>query len=251
MKKLAVIAIIIALSVSNSLKAQQTLVIPDSFTQLELKGPLRVELIPSDQYETIVTLYGIEQNRLSWHTKGAQLSIVLKAGYLDRNSYAEVKVHYKNLYRLSSEGATITTSDAISADKFMLETLGGNNKIQLNVEVEDLQVNTAGKSDILITGSARWADLRAILGSRIDCMQMDISDVLAVSNQGAEIYVNASQRLDARVSSGGNVYYLGNPRLKTKTSLGGGVVSVEIPKAAGQHAAQDLPESGDSEDEDI
>ena len=250
MKKLAVITFLIFAYANSNLKAQQTLEIADSFTQLELKGPMRVELIPSDEYKTIITLYGIEQNRLSWKAKGSQLSLQLRSGYLDRNSYAEVKVHYKNIEKLSCEGATITTSDAIVSDKFMLETLGGVNKIQLNVEVEDLQVNTAGKSDILIIGSARWADLRAILGSRIDCMQMNINDVLAISNQGSEIYVNVLQRLDARVNSGGNVYYLGNPRLKTKKTLGGGVVSVETPKAIGQ-STQEVAYGDDEEDQDI
>jgi|GEM_PF-2900762 len=253
MKKLAIVIVLIALSMSNLVKAQQSFEIAASFTQLELKGPLRVELIPAEVYKTVVTLYGVEPNRLNWKTKGQLLTLIMRTGYLEKEGFAEIKVYYKELASISCEGATITNSESIDADKLNIETLGSKNNIQLNVNVHDLQVNTSGKSDILITGVAKWADLRAILGSRIDCMQMEISDVTAISNQGSEIYVNALDRLDAKVNSGGNVYYLGNPRLRVKSTLGGGVISVEPPAQLrqGPVIAKDITDLEDDPNGDI
>lgn len=223
--------IILTALFSLVVSAQQVVEIPVQFSSLNLKGPLRVELIPSDECRAVVSLYGVEPSRLSWHSKGSLLSIIMRVGLMDKNCYAEVKIYYTALSSILSEGATITNDNVLEGESLAISTQGSVNKIQLNIVVQQLDIKASGKSDIAIIGSAKWADLRAIMGSRIDCMQMEIADVIASSNQGSEIYVKVSDRLDANVSTAGNIYYMGKPRLKVKSTLGGGVIAIEPPKS--------------------
>lgn len=235
-----IILITILLSVSSRTFAQSSFEINAQFTQISLHGPFKVELIPAESSSAVVTLYGVDQNRVKWSAKNGKLNLSLQVGLLDKNSFADVKIYYTELSYIGVEGITMKNSEPLVGTELTLATIGSINKVQLSVNLAELNVTATGKSEIVLRGSSQNADIKAYIGARIDCMQCEIEDVVATANQGSEIYIKTSGRLDAKVSTMGNLYYIGSPKLRAKATLGGAVISIE------PHA---IPEDGNSKSE--
>lgn len=228
---IAIITTILLNVAGSSVSAQSSFEITSQFSQIVLRGAFRAELIPSESCSAVVTIYGAEQNKVDWSVKNGKLNVSLRVGLIDRDCYADIKIYYKDLSYIGVEGVTLKNSEALLGTNLKLETLGGVNKIQLGVNLANLDLTASGNSNIVLRGSIQEADIKAYIGAKVDCMQCEIDDIYATVNQGSEMYVRTSGRLDAKVSTAGNLYYMGNPKLRTKSSLGGAVIMIGSPES--------------------
>lgn len=215
------------LLICGSAVAQNSFEIGMPFTKISLRGAIIAELIPSDKPSATITLNGIEQNRVEWNVKNECLNISLRVGVLDKDCSANVKIYYSTLNYIGIEGTTITSADPLSAERLKIETLGGSNKLVLNVLTTDLDVIATGNCSIKLSGTSTNAVIKAYMGAKVDCMSCVIDNVFATVKQRAELYVKCDGVLDAKVNAGGNLFYLGTPRLNAKATLGGAVIGVD------------------------
>lgn len=215
------------LLVCGKAAAQNSFEIGMPFTKILLRGAITAELIPSDKPSATVTLSGIEQNRVEWSVKNECLNISLRVGVLDKDCSASVKIYYSTLNYIGIEGVTVTSADPLAAERLKIETLGGSNKLELNVSTTDLDVLATGNCSIKLSGTSTNAFIKAYMGAKVDCMRCVIDNVFATVKQRAELYVKCDGVMDAKVNTGGNLFYLGTPRLNAKATFGGAVIGVD------------------------
>lgn len=227
--KRTIIVAILALMTTLSI-AQNTFQIGVPFNGIRLSGALKVELIPSDTVYAEITVHGLEQKRVQWKVKDGVLDVTLRVGLMDKDAYADVKIYYSTLDYIGIEGVTLASADPMQFSTLNFETLGGINKVKLDIDGENLYLTATGDSQINLSGSCGFAKIKAYMGANVDCLQCNIPTVTAIAKQRAEIYVKCETVLDATVSMGANIFYLGSPRLVAKATTGGGIISVDTPK---------------------
>lgn len=228
MKRTIIVALFALLTTFST--AQNTFEIGVPFQGIRVSGALKVELIPAETAHAQVTLNGVEQKRVQWNVKDNILNISLRVGLIDRDASADVKIYYTTLDYIGVEGVTLDGTEPIQVESLKFETLGGINRVNLDVDTENLNVEATGDSKINIGGTSRIAKIKAYMGARVDCMKCEIDMCTVVAKQRSEVYINSKETLDATVSMGANLFYLGSPRLTAKANTAGGIINVDPAK---------------------
>lgn len=226
--KIALISLLILLA--NCAKAQNSFEIGMPFTQISLRGAITAELIPADNASATVTVNGIDQKRVDWNVKNGRLNVSVRVGVLDKDASATLKIYYKELSYIGMESAVITSEETLTGERLAIETFGGVNKLNLKINVRNLDITATGDCKIDLSGEAQEAVIKAYMGAKIDCMRCPMERVMATIRQKAELYVKTSGDLDAKVSLAGNLFYLGTPRLNSKATMGGAIISIDPAK---------------------
>lgn len=227
MKKLLVIFITLV-SVS-SLWAQPTIVINKPFNQVVVRGGFEVVCSSASENGATISYESTQPQVVRWNVSGETLTISMQKGILDEKQKITVNLSIKDVARLTFEGATVTSTDQITCRNLDLEVGGSVNKVALNLNTENLKVNLNGYSNVTLTGIAARCDIRALMGSKIDCSKLEVTYADVISNQKSEVLVWATTLLIAKATMGGNVFYLGDPELRTKTATTGAVVKITAP----------------------
>lgn len=95
--------------------------------------------------------------------------------------------------------------------------------VRLKAEAKyiDLGATTSGRIDI--EGTAEEVDANASTGGTIYAYDLESNDAYARANTGADVRINAEERLRASAGTGGSIRYMGKPRTDIRTNTGGSV----------------------------
>ncbi|MFI3294391.1 MAG: DUF2807 domain-containing protein [Rikenellaceae bacterium] len=236
MKKLfakVIFFVVLSLLWGNSLcVAQQNILLNNYFSQLELSGNLRVNLIPSQSDSTRIEarVYGTSAQRLQWKEKGSTLKVELPSNVVERDCYADLDIYYTELTRLKCDGVSVEARDTIFTESLLVDAQSSINKISLNVVATELKIRATGNSVISVAGRADWLIVNSWLGARVDCLRGTFGDCVVKAQQSSEVVVSVRDRLDAHASGKASIFYHGDPNVLTKESIGGAVVPVILPE---------------------
>lgn len=198
------------------------------FHTVELIGPLKVELIPSATNRMHITVWEIDSKSVDWRVKDNILTVQARKGMINKQGYVEVKLYYQNLERIIGKGAEVTTRTPIKNPSVFLQAESSNGKMDLLVDTEDLTIHTSGKNTIKVKGDTDYANYRAKLGSRIECLKVSAMNAVAHATEKSEIQLYCTELLDARVKTGGNIFYGGDPaEVKVVKNTMGGVEKID------------------------
>ncbi len=153
--------------------------------------------------------------------------IDVASGLLNKVGYVRILATTSTLRSIRSQGAKIECLMPINTSDFSYETVGSINNAELWVETQKLTVKSAGKSDIVVIGSAVEGEFISKINSRIDAIQLKCDIITAKSYNFSEIYLATSGIINATASMGGSIYYYGDARVEKKLSLGGGITKIE------------------------
>ena len=121
----------------------------------------------------------------------------------------------------SNEGAHIVSEKTIKQKQLEVKVQEGA-KIICPVKVDYLTVKSVTGGLIQLSGSTSNQNVEATTGGIYEGYELKSDHASVLSASGAQVRVNASDLLDARVRFGGNIHYMGNPEtLKTKKVIGG------------------------------
>ena len=124
----------------------------------------------------------------------------------------------KSLDFISLSGAVkFTTFDPLKGDRLKVN-MSGASVAQIEVEVEDLEIEASGASEIKMKGSAKNQSMRSSGATSYAAYDLE-SEYADIRLSGAgSARVTVSDELDVRASGASDVRYRGNPTVNSSTS---------------------------------
>ncbi len=204
--------------------------LPD-FTAIALSGNMNVELIAGEVDAIEVQLYESDIKRFTWSVDSHGVLSVSLRPTVGQKARADVRLYYKaDIKSVTVNGARLTANDEIVSSIFRLAVSGGGNA-SVAVAADDVEVEAAANSAVVVTGETTYLSIRATERSKVDTRKLDAVSSEAEAVTGGEIHVFASERLVANARNASTIYYTGNPTIfknrTSRSSVGSGVHKID------------------------
>lgn len=194
-----------------------------SFTTIDVDAPIRLTLtqISSDQAPYIV--YDTKGNETSRFTAEVEKGQVLKIRERydpKRASVTEVQVFYNTLDHITISRADTQLNGALKTKMLDVE-ISNNAKFVAELDVKDLVISVNGNCGVEITGKTLYQMVN-VTSSQYNAARLETMSTIVESHHNAEVRVYATQRLEAKSTTGGKIMYKSTPEiLRTEKTLFG------------------------------
>lgn len=120
-------------------------------------------------------------------------------------------------------GSNVYSENRVSVNSLILSSSAGSN-IRFEVSASELEVSATAGSNVMLEGEVATLKVSASAGSNVKAEDLKAKNCEAKAGSGANVYVNVTNALKGKASSGGNVIYDGNPtNLNISNTSGGNV----------------------------
>ncbi len=168
-----------------------------NFTELEIDGPLIVELVAGEQ-PGVTVLKG--ESQLSWEVNGE--SLVIMARYRRNQDTPEVRVTVPQLEALETTGSVIINGIGVFASRRMDLTIGSQSIVTLEVDTEDLDAKVDGQSVLTLSGNADDFDLSLTAQSIVNAEDLKSGIINVRANHQSVANINSNgAKLTKQVSN--------------------------------------------------
>ena len=181
------------------------------FNQIVLSGKMNVVLEPGDRNSLEVTLHNTEADRFSWNIGDGKLNLRLRAN-TQRDVSADVRIVFKRLNALEVSGASVRGESPVTDGIFALRISNGGH-VTLETRSKDVSVQADGNSAATLSGETLYLDIRANSKAKIDARALQTRSAIVTAQFNAEVFVWATERLEAKANSNSVVYYKGTPEI--------------------------------------
>ncbi len=184
--------------------------ITENFT--EVRGSAGIDIYLTQGNENKITVEADEnlQQYITTDVKNGKLYITTS----ENIGWSKAKKVYVTFVEINtieaSSGSEIVANSVIKSENITLKCSSG---AEMKVEIfsKNLTAQTSSGAELYISGKASSFSAKASSGSEIDAKNLLTINSVAEATSGAEISVNAKEKLDAKASSGANVNYYGSP----------------------------------------
>lgn len=194
------------------------------FDAVSSSGDFDVTIVPGEKYSVEITA---ESNLLSYietDVVGNTLKIRTRGMYSLRDHRTiEIYITTPVLNGVALSGSGIIKTGSFLSDDFRV-TLSGSGDIDTQISSETLKANVSGSGSIFIEGDTFESEFVISGSGKIKSYDLEQSICQATISGSGDMYVNASEAIDAHISGSGRVYYINYPVVHTSISGSGGVV---------------------------
>lgn len=228
-KLFALLFIVIALFISNSLQAEGRQKRQLSgFHGVSVSSGIDLYLTQKNVEEVAVEADSDDLDKIITKVEGGILKIYMKKNSwfnMDWNNHKrKVFVSFMELDKLdASAGSDVSSEGLLKLKELDMDASSGSD-IKLELEAEKLIVESSSGSDIQVKGKVNELQASASSGSDIDASELQAKKCSASVSSGSDIRVFVTDELDANASSGGEISYTGNPKSKDINESSGGDV---------------------------
>ena len=194
-----------------------------SFTSLDVDAPIRLTLTPIDSDQAPYIIYDTKGFDASKFTVEVSRDGVLKIRERydpKRVGVTEVKLFFNSLddIKLSRADAYL---DGVLKVKIVDITISNGAQFIANVDVKDIKISISGDSRVEISGSTIYHDAD-VATAKYNAVELESISTVVHAEHNAEVKVDATERLEAKSSTGGKIFYKSEPELlRTEKSLFG------------------------------
>ncbi|MDG1112088.1 MAG: DUF2807 domain-containing protein [Polaribacter sp.] len=213
----------------NGIKGDRNVVtenrkITEDFTAIRTSTGLDVNITQENQNAVIVEADENLQNLIVTEVENGVLKI-----YSEKNIWSakskKVHVSIKTLNSLkASSGSDVRTVKKIQSEEISIGASSGAS-VRMTVVANSIATNTSSGATIRVSGSADNHAAKASSGSSIKAYDLISKNVIVNVSSGANIEIHASEKIEARASSGGDIDYKGTPKKVLRRSSSGGSIS--------------------------
>lgn len=192
----------------------------DAFSKVVANDAVTVFLIPSNEQK--VEISGFQADKVQLKVENKVLYIHFPDSNPVEGNDILAKVFFTELNALeANDGCNIGASGLITAPNFDIVAMESS-KIKLSIKADKVNARISQGSKLDLMGSTLALDVVANNASKINANSCSVQEAVVNANAGGEIYVNASQSVDAKVRAGGSIFISGNPKKVAKQTLLGG-----------------------------
>ena len=219
MKKLLFILLLI-----SSLTYAQTEKKVGDFHKVTAFDQITVELIASE--ENKVVLSGTNSDVVEVVNKNGELKLRMPLTNLLKGNQVNAKVYYTDLTAIeANEGSQISSDSSIKAIGFDIIAKEGS-KIDINLEVSNLNVKITSGGIVKIAGTAKNQDVVISAGAIYEAKELTTEQTVISINAGGEATIFATELVDAKARAGGDILIYGNPAQINKKTFAGGHIKI-------------------------
>ncbi|WP_170827508.1 head GIN domain-containing protein [Roseivirga sp. 4D4] len=199
----------------------------DSFTELKVSEGIQVIAKKGNENSVDIEVSRMDIDRVRTEVRGDRLSIfVSRNSWSRRNRNGRIRVTLTYTEEIeeivANTSAEISFEDMIETRRLSVTTsTSGVVDAKIKVTSLDLSATTSGRIDM--TGDADEVEATASTGGTIYAYDVEAIEVYAKANTGADVRVNAQERLRASANTGGTVSYRGRPKADVRSNTGGSI----------------------------
>ncbi|HEX8548727.1 MAG TPA: head GIN domain-containing protein [Cytophagaceae bacterium] len=193
----------------------------EGFAKLSVRGNIKVYLTQSN--ENRYELKGDENyvKNINIGEIGNTLNVHPDKG-MRRSKNVELHLYFTNIEELKlSGGSSIDCLAEIKGERLTIDCSGGSSGT-LWLNYKDIVCESSSGTNIEMKGTADNFTLDVSSGSNVDADGLLTKQCTVDGSSGANIQVNASDKLNVDVSSGAHLSYAGNPEVKKINTSSGG-----------------------------
>lgn len=201
-----------------------------SFTSIDINAPIKLKLIKIDKAETPYIIYdtkGVYTSKFTYEVQKKDNGVLKIDERSDpkRESVTEVEVYFNELTDLSISKAD-TTVEGILTSQLLDIYISNDSHFVADIDTLDVCVYASGKCSIILTGEARYQTVD-ISTAEYNAAKLKTVSTVASSSHNAVVKVNATERLEAKTSTGGKILYATEPViLRSAITLFGGEIKL-------------------------
>ena len=229
----SIVVAILSIFLSFSVFAQESAMKKEllaPFTTVEIDAPIRLKLIKIAENEIPYILYdtkGATLSRFSFEVNNKTRTLKITERYdPQRKTTTEVEVYFNTITDLSIARADATIEGTLKSQLLDIY-VSHSAHLVAEIDVLDLMAFISGKSYIQLTGQTRYqtADIST---AEYDATELRSISTIAESSHNAIVKVDATERLEAKTSTGGKLYYYTQPEiLRSEITLFGGEITLK------------------------
>lgn len=199
----------------------------DKFTELKVSEGIEVVAKKGNKNSVEIRVSGMDVDRVITEVRGDRLNIFVKRNvWSSRNRSGKMKVSLT--YTEEMEEIVVNTSaevlfeDVIKSRRLSI-IASTSAMVEAKVEVTTLDMSSTTSGRIDIEGDADEVEAKASTGAVIYAYSVEAVEVYAKANTGADVRVNAQDRLRASANTGGTISYRGKPKTDVRSNTGGSI----------------------------
>lgn len=194
-----------------------------SFKSLDVDAPVKLTIValPADQAPYII--YDTKGVVTSKFTAEVDRNGVLKIRERydpKRVGMTEVKVFYNTLDNVKLSRADAVFENTLKAS--IIDVIVSNEaKLVADIDVKDIKIRISGDCRVELTGQTLYQDAD-VATAMYNAMGLESMSTIVRAEHNAEVRVDATQRLEAKSTTGGKIFYKSMPDiLRSEKSLFG------------------------------
>jgi len=196
----------------------------EGFNQISSSGDFTVTVMPGNFYSVEVTAESNLLPYISTNVDGRTLKIRTTGIHsLRQNEPIEIFITTPVLNGLALSGSGLIETGSFLSSDFDL-SVSGSGDIKTIISSDKVNANISGSGTIYMEGDAINTNFVISGSGKIKTYNLLQDQCRAVISGSGDMYVNASQYIDARISGSGRVYFVNHPIVHTSISGSGDVV---------------------------
>lgn len=184
------------------------------FTEVEVDASVDILFVRTPDHKAPRIVYdtkGDSTTRFRAEIKGQTLRIRERAD-MHRRDRTIVTIHYNTLEALRLTDATVRFEGTLTARLFDL-TVGARSSVEAEIDIQDLIMELSGEeSRATLRGAVRYLTLFASTGDA-DASGVTCEAARVIAKNKARVSIDATDRLEARATSGATIDYKTVPAL--------------------------------------
>jgi hypothetical protein len=205
----------------NGNVSTQDRTLSEEFTEIETSRGLDVYLTQGDSQSLKVQADENLHDIIITEVENGVLKIYSEEN-IKRSESKKVMVNVTDLTAVNAtSGSDVYSTNTLKVDTIKLSTTSGAD-IEVELDAESTTLESTSGSDIRVKGTTNTLSASATSGSDIDAQHLISQSCTASVTSGADIVVNAEEKITANATSGGDIKYYGNPEHKSISDNSGG-----------------------------
>ena len=193
-----------------------------TFNELDADKGINVTLIEGDREKLTVEIVNADLSDVITELKGRTLQIKLKTK-IYKDVAVQVYVTYKSIKSIKTgTGAFVDAEGVLHAENLDLKA-GTGSTIILEIDTKSVSSHLSS-SKIELVGKTEFQDVTTNTGGKYIANKLTSKETFVKASTGGSAWVNATDKLEAKTSTGGRVTYNGDPE---KLILSGSVEKEE------------------------
>lgn len=180
-----------------------------TFNELDADKGINVTLIEGDREKLTVEIVNADLSDVITELKGRTLEIKLKTK-IYKDVAVQVYVTYKSLKSIKTgTGAFVDAEGVLHAENLDLKA-GSGSTIILDIDTKSVSSHLSS-SKIELVGTTEFQDVTTNTGSKYIANNLTSKETFVKASTGGTAWVSATDKLEAKTSTGGRVTYKGEP----------------------------------------
>lgn len=194
------------------------------FNELKVYDLIVVTLIQSNENKVVIK--GEDTQDVNIVNKNGTLKIKMNAEKIFRGEDTYVEVYFKNIDIIdANEGANIVGNEMISQNTIELRAQEGG-RIKVGLDLNHTKIKAVSGGIVEASGISKSQEITLNSGGIFEGRELKTEDTKIGITAAGEADINASNKVDAKVTAGGNVNIYGNPKTVNEKSFAGGRIKI-------------------------